>query len=162
MYDSTDSTRKFPARISGLAKSARELVKTRSHELSSPGTERGSVTLLKVSHLVARRFIAASSRVESMPSSTPIMVRKAIGNIPIVCTRVSPPRPYMLKPSSERSCLVTSPLLPNSRMSERVREKGGEMTGSVAMAEKNLLPRIPVLDMTNANRKPTAVDAVAV
>jgi len=58
--------------------------------------------------------------------------------------------------------LVMRPLLPASSNIDRVREKGGEMTGSWAIAERNFLPRVLVLCMTNANRNPTSVDVVAV
>ena len=76
-----------------MAKSARELVKTRSQAERMPGTARGRVTLAKVCQREALRSSEASSSVESMASSTPDRVRKAIGNMEMVCTRESPPRP---------------------------------------------------------------------
>jgi len=76
-----------------LAKSARELVKTRSQEERIPGEARGRVTRVKVCHREALRSRLASSRVESMASSTPAMVRKAMGNMLMVWTRPRPPSP---------------------------------------------------------------------
>ena len=61
-----------------------------------------------------------------------------------------------------RRFFVTRPLLPKRRITERVSEKGGEMTGNVAMAVKNFFPRMFVLPSTKAKRKPKAVERVAV
>ena len=54
------------------------------------------------------------------------------------------------------------PLLPNSRMMESVREKGGEMTGRVARAVTSFLPRMLVRETKKAKRKPMMVERVAV
>jgi len=55
-----------------------------------PGAASGRVTFLKVCHLPALRSREASSRVESMAWRTPESVRKAMGNIDMVCTSESP------------------------------------------------------------------------
>ena len=131
----------MPARSRGLAKSARELVNTSSQADRRPGTARGRVTVLKTCQRPAFRSSAASSSVASRPWSTPARVRKAIGNMPMVWTNTRPPRPYIEKFCRPRSCLVMRPLLPARRIIDRVRENGGDMTGSWAIAERNFLLR---------------------
>src|SRR6056297_4238350 len=68
----------------------------------------------------------------------------------------------MLKFWTFKSCLVINPLFPNNRMMDKVSEKGGEITGRVAMVEKNFFPFTAVLVITKANKKPTRVEKVAV
>src|SRR6056297_3414902 len=68
----------------------------------------------------------------------------------------------MLKFWTFKSCLVINPLFPNNRIMDKVSEKGGEITGSVAIVEKNFFPFTAVLVITKANRKPTSVEKVAV
>ena len=54
------------------------------------------------------------------------------------------------------------PLFPKSRMMDRVREKGGEITGRVARAVTSFLPRRLVRATKKAKRKPRSVERVAV
>ena len=54
------------------------------------------------------------------------------------------------------------PLFPKRRIIERVREKGGEMTGMVARVPMNFLPFTPVRSTRKAKAKPIRVDTEAV
>ncbi len=137
-------------------------MKTSSQELRTPGIAKGKVTFEKVFHLLPLRSREASSSVESIACRTPALGRKAIGNMPIVCTAVRPPSPYMVKSFSPSICFVISPLLPKSKISDKDRENGGEITGRSPIVLRNFFPLMAVLFMTKAKMNPMIVENVAV
>ena len=82
-----------PANNNGFAKSANDVVNTKSHALNNPGIASGNVIDENVLKRPADKFNDASSYVESIACKTPLKVKNAIGNIPIVCTKTSPGNP---------------------------------------------------------------------
>jgi len=68
----------------------------------------------------------------------------------------------MVKFFKPRSWFVIRPLLPKSKITERVREKGGEMTGMVARVPISFLCLTPVRSTRKAKIKPMIVETEAV
>jgi len=65
----------FPARIKGVAKSAKEAAKSNKKEFAKPGTVRGRVTVLKTLPRELPKLKAISSTVGSMPPMIAFKVR---------------------------------------------------------------------------------------
>ena len=102
-----------------------------------PGRDRGNVTVQKVCHRLAPMLHAASSTDASMDDRMPDSVRYAMGKKLITCTTIRLPMPYTLFPVIPSSVFVMKPCLPNRKMMDRDRMKGGDRIGSVAMVCRN-------------------------
>ena len=121
-----------------------DLANTISSALNMPGTLRGRVTEVNTFMRLAPREREASSTDPSMLSSTPFKFRYASGNSASVCTIIKLPKPYTLWLRMCSSCLVITPLRPNSRIMASEITKGGERMGIIAMKWKKRLPFMSV------------------
>ena len=83
----------WPARTSGVAKSARELAKSSSSEFATPGIDSGSVTVRKTRPGEAPSDSPASSRFGPTADRTAASVRKETGKYVSVSESHVPQKP---------------------------------------------------------------------
>src|SRR5204863_1090440 len=124
----------FPARISGVAKSASDAANNNKNALAMPGMHSGSVTVRKTRARDAPRLCAIVSILESMPARIGRSVRYAIGKYVSASEKSVAPSPYTENPLTPKTPYVTRPRGPKEKIIAIAAVNGGETSGSSTLA----------------------------